>query len=331
MHELGPKRPEPFMAPHGKGGGSSQQWPWTLSRRLFIATSVLATGAVLEVACTPNNNASVEDLRRKLGIIPSTSRESFAQSAAHLATNPAAFVGSRIEYTSELGKKVRIEVDRGGEPRVLDVLSSVVVEYPDSGTARLNPTVQTISANNRHLVVYGTQGTIDRVRKNETVVHEFLSEYFGSINKPCVLHIIFLPQAQNIPLLDIGNMGDSPRAHPTSLARLGTLYDKETNDVLKYDIIVNIPLTHRYAAEVGYSEKEIMVQNLANEATDMFVYETWPRVGREHSPQGISTLTGILASIDKSTAKMILGDSHEKFVKIIVDEMQRIGKPKKIK
>lgn len=302
-------------------------------RRLFIAGSLLATEAVMTAACREQeqNTAVIADLKNKLGITPSTTRESFAQNAAKIGLeNPSWMIGQRIQYASDNGDKITKEILPDGSPNTLSARDIVFVEYPDPRTVRIPPTVETFpQSENKKLVVYATANTVDLFTKNRKVIDAFLQEYFSLVSVPSFLHLVFIPNAP-IDIIESADINNQPLKSPSNQASTDFLVDREGN-VRKLHVSLNLPDIHKTALSIGTSISSQLITGLSNEITNALAQLSLPQQNRRKLlPETVSTLAGILAEIDKNFARMILGGtSYEPFVKLIANEMDRIGKPKK--
>lgn len=305
-----------------------------VSRRIALLGSILAPSAVL-AACaekTPDNSAVIADLKSKLGITPTTTRESFAQHAARIGLeNPSWLIGQRIQYANDNGDKITKEILPDGSPNTLSSSSIAFLEYPDPRTVRITPTVEIfLQSENKKLVVYATANTVDLFKKNRKIIDAFLQEYFSSVSVPSFLHLVFLPNAP-VDIFESADINTQPLKSPSHQAATDFLVDKEGN-VRKLHVSLNLPIIHKTALNIRASISSQLILGLSNEITNVLAQLSLPQQNRRKLlPETVSTLAGILAEIDRDFAKMILGGStYEPFVKLVADEMQRIGKLKKV-
>lgn len=307
------------------------------SRRLFNKGLIVAPGAVaagLTIACAErasDNSAVIADLKNKLEVTPATTRQSFTQRSSELAlSNPFWQANSKFEFTTDLKKKVTVNIGHNGQPYVnLTAKDEVQVDYVDPRSTGLKHSVEIVSGqNDRHFAVYGTANTVALFKDRKSDINKFLQEYFGDSKALSVLHLVFLPSQPSIDLLDIGNKGNKMKSISTR-ATTGLLTDDKS--ILRFDVVINIPYFHKKTIEESMSLETSLTMVLANEMANLLVDQATPfEKLQTEIPEGISTLSGYLAGLDKDFARMILGGTaYEPFVKIVADEMRRIGKVKK--
>lgn len=304
----------------------------TFSRKTAILAGLFAPSAVL-AACrkeqTPNNSALVADFKSKLGITAQTTRQEFAQSSAKRSLENSNWsVGTKFEMTSEKGNKIVSEVAPDGELNHKITTDIYTSEYPDPRQVNMNPSIEKFNfPDNRSLNVYATSESTSIFKKNKSIAELFLKEYFSMTPIPCTLHLVFLPSS--IALVGVENFRNTVMS-PTSSAHTGSIISP-TGEMKEALIVLNLPRIHGESTNVERSLSNGVIAALANEMTNLVArYVLPPQDRTKPMAETTSSFAGILASLDKDFARMILGGTaYEPFVKLVANEMQRVGKVKK--
>lgn len=226
------------------------------------------------------------------------------------------------------GKELTIWLDKTGEPFVSPTQKTVPVEYPPSYTTK------TISLNQQHhFVIYAGQETIARLNaeKNLDIINKFLQEYFaGSQARKNVIHWIYTPVNQKIPLLDIGNFGKTPDFTLNTTAQSYPLRNTATGEIGRQDVMFYVANAHEESLTFGFDLEAKIRSTLVNEATNWLAVHTSKQAIKKPTIEGFTTLAELLTIYDLGASDLILGGStHRSLTPILASEMQRTGKIKK--
>lgn len=301
-----------------------------VQRRQFLIASILSP---VLLACTKESHSnlySLENLKKELGITSSTTRNEFAEKSPRIVLeNPSWMVGKTVAYKTDLGKTVLWRIDEKGEPKAANFEYKSTIAYPDSRVPGFKEeTVIYSYPNNRHVVIYGITDTIKRISEHKDLIQTFTEEYFQGITTPAIFHLIFLPRSDGMELVDIGDYAKVKlKANSVASANMPII----DNKILRFDVAVVIPGIHFEASNTATSNKRKLINALSNEAVSvLFSPIVRPKVGATaHVPQAITSVAGMIAEVDDSFAKMILGGrAYDKFCDVVVQEMQRIGQVK---
>lgn len=296
-----------------------------MKRTLFSFTVLLC---ILITACAPSvdpNLAFVENLKTYLG----TTDPNQIQTIGYERTDTPAY--SDWMKNAELGNFVN---DRGeivpvktvdGEPQYSLNVEREETRWVEPVASVWQTECLDKSGNRNYVVVYGSggAGTIGRLEKNEPIIQSFACEYFAKSSAPInVLHLNFHSTSVAVQLNDVGNFGT-----PMPLER----YDWDTTSslasnlrtmdgtIVMSEVILNLNNLQGSAQQIGYTTNQMVTMALVNEMVGWSSGQQVTMQLQDHN-EAYSTIAGITAALDPSTATLFLG-SHENFVQIITNEM----------